>query len=904
MDSHFEHARKAALGCLAMSSCAFVLWTSQVTSHASTTNEPTTIQLTAATTEDQSQLPVIQNEQATTDTTADQQEQNINWSDQGNHAYLDHSQLNENGELTVSGWHATNQSQDRPYHYIIAFDPTNNREIARQNITGHEVSRPDVQQHYNVYGAAKSGFNTTFQLADKIADLNSVQIISRYTTDPAGNGNYVDYWFAPIVIDRSNNGHLDNVAVDEDQLQVTGWHATNLAADKPYHYVIVFDQTADHEVARQLLTTTYDRPDVTSVFPGIYHSTQSGFRASFNLADINLNHTIQILDRYSKAADGNSQYVDFWFPAITNDHEANEGHLDSYQLADGQHLTVTGWHAANLSQFEKNHFLILYDNTANRQVGVINAITTARPDVERAYPAIFQASQSGFTGSFDLASNRLTVGHTYFIVSRYSTTSHGNGDQGQYTDYWLTPFTISNEAASHFDGIQMLDNGLQINGWMVSNQSLSRPYAYAIVMNDGHEVTRARLNLQARPDVTRYYDHVYNSLNSGFSQLIQFNPNQITGNMQVILRFTNDPDDPDGNGNYVDQWSQSYASNDGYFDQIQVNADSIYVQGWHASDQSAGKPYHWLIFIDRDGHELYRQQVLDINNARPDLANNRSYILGADHAGYKLWFNIPNQLQHHVVRIIHRITDDPAGNGHFVDLWSDLVDINAYHDQLINRWQQIARSFGMPVSIAIQLANTGEVINFTNVPGQTFVTASTVKVSILAKLLHNQGGNLNGYQQGVAARMIEVSDNDCATELYHEIGSQAGLNQFFRELGMNSSYCDGRWGLTTTTAMNQLKLLHEIFLNPNSTYLNRQAQQTIQQLMAQVTPSQRWGISAGSSNYYIKNGWNIPYSTWNVSSIGYIPGKYTIAIYTGNSSFDRGRAFIEQLAAATRQIVG
>lgn len=50
MDSHFKHARKVALGCLAMSSCAFVLWTSQVHSHASTTSNPTTTQLTTTNT--------------------------------------------------------------------------------------------------------------------------------------------------------------------------------------------------------------------------------------------------------------------------------------------------------------------------------------------------------------------------------------------------------------------------------------------------------------------------------------------------------------------------------------------------------------------------------------------------------------------------------------------------------------------------------------------------------------------------------------------------------------------------------------------------------------------------------------------------------------------------------------
>ncbi|HJA22177.1 MAG TPA: hypothetical protein H9721_06420 [Candidatus Limosilactobacillus intestinipullorum] len=73
--------------------------------------------------------------------------------------------------------------------------------------------------------------------------------------------------------------------------------------------------------------------------------------------------------------------------------------------------------------------------------------------------------------------------------------------------------------------------------------------------------------------------------------------------------------------------------------------------------------------------------------------------------------------------------------------------------------------------------------------------------------------------------------------------------------------------------------------------------------MARVTPIQNWGISAGSSNFYIKDGWNTT-DAWNVSSIGYIPGKYTIAVYTKNPSFDACRNFIQQLALTTRQIVG
>jgi hypothetical protein len=160
---------------------------------------------------------------------------------------------------------------------------------------------------------------------------------------------------------------------------------------------------------------------------------------------------------------------------------------------------------------------------------------------------------------------------------------------------------------------------------------------------------------------------------------------------------------------------------------------------------------------------------------------------------------------------------------------------------------------------------------------------------------------LSADQQGVASRMIRFSDNDCATELYNEIGAENGLNQLFQELGRNSSQCNGHWAFTTTAA-DQLRLLHEIFLNPGSTYLIQQSRQYIQSLVGQVTPSQAWEISAGSQRFYIKDGWNTS-SGWNVSSIGVIPGKYTVAIYTVTPSFERCRSYIEQLALTTRQVI-
>lgn len=674
-----------------------------------------------------------------------------NATNQGNYGCLDQVKFND-GQLSVSGWHATNRAQGRPYHYIIAYDRTNSRELSRVNVTSQPTERADVATVHNVYGAKESGFRTSFNLGPAAATTGEVQIISRYTDDQNGNGNAADYWFAPVTVNRGNYAHLDQVTVNNNELQLAGWHATNLAADKPYHYLIMIDRTNNNrEVGRVLVDQPVKRPDVAAAYPDVEGAGKSGFSANISLQGLNLSHQLQVISRYSGAKNGNSDYVDFWFSPITKENEANQGCLDSYNLNSGKTMTVSGWHANDLAQIESHHFIILFDQTANRQVSQTAAQQVERLDVASAFPQITQARHAGFTAVFDLSSTRLTAGHVYRVISRYSTSNTGNGDQGQFVDYWYAPIKLDQRGGACLDTVQMTSDGLKVAGWMASDQSLDRPYAYLIVLNNGQEISRTRLNLQARGDVARKYGQVYNSQNSGFSTLLKLDPQSVTGQLGIILRFSGKPD---GNRDYVDLLSQSFASNDGYFDNINVSPNSIYIRGWHASNQSADKPYQWLIFVNQDGHELYRQQVLDINNPRPDLAQNRSFIFGAGRAGFKLAFAIPQALQHHVVRVIHRLTNDPQDNGNYVDWWSGPVDINAYQQRLISQWQQVANRFANPVSIAIQVAQTGEVITYTNVPGQNFVTASTVKVGILAKLLHNRGGNLSAAQQGVASRMI------------------------------------------------------------------------------------------------------------------------------------------------------
>lgn len=597
---------------------------------------------------------------------------NYDANDQGNYAYLDSVKLTGNGQVQLAGWNATNASQNKPYHYIVAYDNTTKSEIAQTLVT-NPVTRQDVQQAHNVYGAAQSGFNVTLDLGeDTLANADSISFISRYSSDQAGKVNNTDFWYAPITFDKENHAWLDSVAIKDGQLQVSGWNATNQAANKPVHTVMVYDRTTKQVVASQVVENL-DRSDVAKAYPDVVNAGKSGFFASFDLSQLNLNHQLQIISRYSSNTRSTGAATDYYFTPITNGNYTNQGSLDSFDLSDGSQLKVTGWHADDISKLESNHFLILYDNTAAKQVGVVKATAVNRPDVAVVYKSVDTAAQSGFTGTFNLSNLNLILGHSYSLVSRYSTSSNGNGGDGQYTDYWFKPVTLS-QKAYNLDNVTMTNDGLHIVGWMASDYARGRGNAYAIVLNNGKEVARQKLNLATRQDVANAYPSIYNSVKSGFDTTISLNPSQINGNMQVILRFAGSAD---GNSDFDDQYSKTYASNAGSFDAIQVSDSGIYVSGWHASNQAANMKYQYLIFVDANsGKELYRQQVLDVNRTRNDVASAYPTILNSGQSGFQLGFTIPSELDHHTVKVIDRLSDDVNGNGNYVDLTSDTISIH------------------------------------------------------------------------------------------------------------------------------------------------------------------------------------------------------------------------------------
>ncbi|MGP3922150.1 serine hydrolase [Streptomyces sp. 8N616] len=188
-----------------------------------------------------------------------------------------------------------------------------------------------------------------------------------------------------------------------------------------------------------------------------------------------------------------------------------------------------------------------------------------------------------------------------------------------------------------------------------------------------------------------------------------------------------------------------------------------------------------------------------------------------------------------------------------------------------------------------------------------FATASIVKLDILAALLlqaQREGRALTLVERENAERMIKVSDNDAATYLWQRIGGPDGLAEANRQLGLVETTPGTSWGLTTTTASDQLSLLRAITTSHSP--LTPENRAYAHGLMTQVERDQAWGVSAAAdpgTTPALKNGW-LPRSAtglWVVNSIGEVRHdghRFLVAVVSDDQqAMDPG---VQQVETAAR----
>lgn len=155
-------------------------------------------------------------------------------------------------------------------------------------------------------------------------------------------------------------------------------------------------------------------------------------------------------------------------------------------------------------------------------------------------------------------------------------------------------------------------------------------------------------------------------------------------------------------------------------------------------------------------------------------------------------------------------------------------------------------------------------------------TASVAKVLIMEAALRRAqdwGRGLTGWERRKIRPMIIRSDNTAAGRLWNDLG-QSYIARFLRRAGTTATTLNpyGLWGLTRTSAADQLRLLGVLTGARAPALLSPTSRAYGLKQLNEVRRDQRWGVPAGmprGTRAYLKNGW-LPRSThgWRVHSIG------------------------------------
>ncbi|MBR8742201.1 serine hydrolase [Nocardiopsis sp. MG754419] len=213
---------------------------------------------------------------------------------------------------------------------------------------------------------------------------------------------------------------------------------------------------------------------------------------------------------------------------------------------------------------------------------------------------------------------------------------------------------------------------------------------------------------------------------------------------------------------------------------------------------------------------------------------------------------------------------------------------------------------GVDVGIAVQDLRTGTTYSHNGQQG--FPAASVAKLTVLTMLhlrAEEEARDLTAAERARAERMIRFSDNDVVDDLYARMGFTDGFRRHADALGFIGTEPDpgGSWGATSTTPVDQLRLLRALYTDEGPVPDDGRAH--IRELMESVAPEQAWGVSAVASagdTVGLKNGWTPREANgglWTINSVGHVSGQdhaYLIAVMSdGHPDHAAGVALVEEL---------
>jgi hypothetical protein len=192
-----------------------------------------------------------------------------------------------------------------------------------------------------------------------------------------------------------------------------------------------------------------------------------------------------------------------------------------------------------------------------------------------------------------------------------------------------------------------------------------------------------------------------------------------------------------------------------------------------------------------------------------------------------------------------------------------------------------------------------------------FELASVVKVLIALAVMdaaQRESRFVDSFELALLWPMITLSDNDSASRLWDQIQGGPGLANYVARIGETGvrPYDGEFWGTSTASPSSLARILARAAFGD---LLNTDHRALFLKLLEQVTPSQRWGVTAGLEGeggrvalVGIKNGWYQADAGWRVNSIAYVVRSdgqrfYTLVVLTNaQPSWAYGVSTIENAA--------
>lgn len=613
----------------------------------------------AASQSDQPANPVTGNDKQTNQ----QPQRQVDYRTPVNAGNLDGANMDKNGNVIFGGWHATNQYQEGMHHFVIILDGGNNHdELYRHEVT--TVERPDIDKAYPKAPIAGQGGFTIAVPVDRLNGANSLRLVSRYTSDAVGNpAGGSDYWF-PVVTTKA--GWLDQFKVDGNQITVSGWHVDDQAASKTEHTVILWDKTKGREVARTTVenVASADLPKVG--YATVANGAQARFTANFTIIPDMMGDEFTIVSRYNKPGKQDSDTSDLWLGGLKINKTGNVGYLDNFSVDKAnKKITVSGWHADDMSAAEPTHTVILYDATTNKEVARRIVKPLASADVAKAYGNINNAGQSRFNVQFDLTAAMLN--HQLEIISRYSEP--GKTDvNGDYSDYWFTNnrLNLNTNKQGYLDQFYLdkANNKVVVSGWNADDASAFMPTHFIILYDKtaNRELARQIVKNATSPDVAASAaGGIANSGQARFNTSFAITPEMVGHQMVVVSRYS---DSTKGDGHYSDYWFNNNAINfkvnqAAYLENFKIDqaAGKVYVSGWHADDASMYMPGHYVILFDRTANREIAHQLVKPTASTDVVRAGYGKIANAGQARFNTSFDISPEMVGHDLVVVSRYSN-------------------------------------------------------------------------------------------------------------------------------------------------------------------------------------------------------------------------------------------------------